>query len=260
MPATNTVMPAQVEDGDAIFELLTEAFRVSYLKFSVYQSPRARSFLAEQIRDGAARNQPPFFVIRHEGRLVGFYNAEQLGEEFFLKYIATDLRCVRTGVGNALLGHFEATAADTGCRRSGLGVFENNPVAAQWYARRGYRVEGCELFLRYALADLDQPGAGVLEWDAGVLEQAIAAEREQGFSAVTASLGGVPVRLGLIAGEVVNVIEPGDAAPPRLAAAVAARFRAERCWLLMRAQEEAARPATQPETLERSLHMVRELS
>lgn len=255
----DAVAPARPADAEAILDLLMNAFGESYLKFSVYQARQAKAFLFEQIRDSSARSAPTFFVLRREGRLEGFYNAEKLGEEFFLKYIATDANRVRRGVGGVLLDHFEATAAAMGCQRAGLGVFESNAVAAPWYSRRGYRVESSELFLRYKLVRLDAPQATTLEWDTEDFDQAILTERERGFSAVTAILDGISIRLGLIAGQVVNLLELRDATPFRAATAVASSFSNHRRWLLMRTRESDVLPAVEPETRERSLHMVRDI-
>lgn len=258
MPTSDFITPAAVGDVHAIYSLLTDAFSDSYLKFSVFQSPRSVTFLREQLDEAECGGTPRFFVARDRGSTLGFYNADRVGDEYFLKYIATTPHRTHEGIGDALLRHFEEMAFSLACSRAGLAVFRSNSVAAPWYERRGYSPVGSELFLRFEAAALERIGSCRVEWEAGAFDAAEKTERQRGFSAFEATSNATPVRVGLIAGDVCNILEPtGEGARP-VACAVARAVSGHRKWILMRDKGDSELNAL-AETIEESIHMTRPL-
>lgn len=253
------IEPARPEDARGIFELLTEAFGASYFRFTVYQSPRATSLLAEQIARGLAEGQPSFFLLRRGERTDGFYNAVQQSGEFFLNYIATRVAARSEGTGQLMLDHFEDTALARGCASLGLDVFRSNTTARTWYERHGYLTRGSRFRARFELSTFSVSAGPALEFDSAALARALEEEAERGCSSFDCAYSGMPVRLGLIGGAVCNLIEPAGADALAVAPAVARRFGASRRWILVTGPEAFA-GAPSPESQEEAIYMTRTLA
>lgn len=252
------IEPAKPEDARGIFELLTEAFGASYLKFTVYQSPRAASFLADQIARGLAEGQPSFFLLRRGERTDGFYNAVQRSGEFFLNYIAAGVAARSEGAGQRMLDHFEDTALARGCASLGLDVFRSNTTARTWYERHGYLTRGSRFTARFELSTFSVAAGPALEFDSLALARALEVEANKGCSSFDCAYSGMSVRLGLIGGAVCNLMEPEGADALAVAPAVARRFGASRRWILATAPEAFAN-APPPESQEEAIYMTRTL-
>jgi len=233
-----------------------EAISPSYLKFTIYQSPKAVGFIRRRVEASAAAGAPEYFILREGRELVGFYNALRRGTESFLNYIAIAPGVQGSGFGGRLMDHFEFSAAAAGCRTTGLDVFRSNAVATAWYAKRGYKECSVRYRLRFALETLASPGAGYLEVNQVLLEQALEEEASRGFSTLPCSLGGTAVKLGLIGGSVCNILEPRSAEAMPVARAVACTFAGRRRWLLA-VSAVPLLEAAQAESLEEALYMTR---
>jgi ribosomal protein S18 acetylase RimI-like enzyme len=250
---------ASPEDAFAIYGLLAQAFGESYLKFTVYQSPRTAAFLAEQIAATQADGHPSFFVLRRDGELQGYYQAVDRGGEFFLNYIATHVAARRNGTGRLLLNHFEATGAAMGCISVGLEVFRSNAAATAWYKRQGYRTQSTRFLARFDLASFAAAEGPGLELDSAVLGLALKEEANRGFSRLHCTCSGEPVLLGFIDGVVCNIMEPLGMPALAVAPAVARRFGASRRWLLAVGLETLA-GVSPPESQEEALYMTKPLA
>lgn len=247
------IVPAQAGDAQDVYQLLVKAFGATYLRFSVYQSPKAVVFVREQVEASLADGRPTFFVVRKDGALAGFYNAVRRGRESFLNYVATS-GAVR-GTGRRLLEHFEAAAAGE-CDTLGLDVFRSNTVAFEWYSRRGYQIRSVRYHYRFGLESLMEGSSDRLELDQGLLDGALEAEAFRGFSSLSCVFNGTPVKLGLIGGDVCNLLEPRGPASLAPARAVARSFAGRRRWLLVTSMVSLPEAAS-AESSEEALYMTR---
>jgi len=222
---------ARPEDAARVYEVLQEAFGATYLRWTIYQSPKSVAYLRSLIEGS-----------NHEIFLSddGFYDAVRTPDALFLNYIGS----VRKGGGNALLDHFESRARELGLATA-LDVFASNDVARTWYERRGYaRVSSMwQVMVPMAAIDRGTP----LTCDALPLAE----ERERGFTKVACG----EVEVGLINGDTARLLRAGD--PYDAASRVAATF--DRKWLIVPGLQE--RPTRWPDArVEELIRMRKELA
>jgi len=249
------IEPAQTADAPAIYSLLCEAFGPSYLKYTIYQTPKSVLYLRKQIE--LARFQHSLSVIEMWGarNLLGFYFAVRRCDEYFLNYIATSIRARGRGIGRSLLEHFESAAAGMGCSATSLEVFESNRDTVAWYRREGYRQRSSRYVARFELSAFHNGQGPDLIFNSEELERAFSEEKSQGFSSITCSFAGSSITLGIIGGDVCNVLKQNDF-KPELANAVARSVIGSRPWLLINTTEPIG-DINGLESRETSLYMAR---
>lgn len=211
---------AIAEDAPSIFDLKRTAFS-RYLPFVPYRAPASVVPLRESIVGAAAR------VLVEDGRVVGYAMASGDSERRHLGYIAS----LVPGGGAQLLQDFEGSA-----RLLTLDVFESNAVALGWYDRRGYR----ELASSWSFVlDRARVPRGIAPvFDGGLLKEALEEEGRRGFTQIGASVGEHRVRLGLIAGDTVRIIDPGTADLRTVFSSVAAWTASDRAHILVSGSPE----------------------
>ncbi len=252
------ITSAERDDAAAIYKLILDAFGKCYLKFTIFQSDKSIEYIRDRIEIGNQEGSPEYYVIREGKTLRGFYSAVRRGNEFFLNYIATDPSRRLGGSGNSLLNHFESQASFIGYVRVGLDVFLSNTNAVAWYRRHNYKVERIRYFYRFDVDTLGNRNEGDLELDEVDLGEAIAKEKNKGFSNFEARFHGEIVRIGLIDGIVCKIISATDLSALAVASAAARFFRRERKWLLL-TQENPIPEKIAAESMESVLYMIKQL-
>jgi ribosomal protein S18 acetylase RimI-like enzyme len=250
------IQPAQIDDAPAVYELLYEAFGDRYIKFSIYQSPLAVNYLREQIGLGVRNGSPTVFVARNSDSLLGFYLAVRREEELFLGYIATNRSARGSGIGRLMLSHFEISALQMGCARTGLEVFESNGSAVAWYERAGYIQNRKNYHTIIDLGALPSGHAPRLILDSGELKHALLLEEKLGFSKIPCLVDGGSVLLGVIAGCICNLLESKGISVLDAARAIVRSPLSARRWLLV-TTAEPLHDIVGIDSSETSLYMIR---
>jgi ribosomal protein S18 acetylase RimI-like enzyme len=222
---------ARTRDAEQIYRLKAEAFRSSYLRYTIYRSPKSVSYLRNLIRSGQVNEDLLFLVARESGRLAAYFHANQQPTGWFLNYIAVSEESRGSGLGKRMLAAFENAGRDRGCVEAEMDVFESNVPAMEWYKSAGYSLVGektlCEI-------DLERiaPG-GSIDADDLVVESALKVEEEQGFSNFSATLRGRPMRIGLINGDTCKLLETSGVTVAEVAAALRSLFQDSRRFLIV---------------------------
>jgi ribosomal protein S18 acetylase RimI-like enzyme len=238
-PSAMVAVPAVPGDAEAIVALTRAAFAPAHLAFALYRSVASATFLRERL---LAKGQTCLRarVLYGDDELLGYTLADASPERFHLSYIAVSPRAMGLGVGTFLLEELLVAARETG-RAVTLDVFASNATALPWYRRHGFTEESRQWSLDVELAHVARCAGLTLAPTA--LRDALAEESQRGFSRVKGVVGDRAVVLGLLAGEVVRVLDSGGLDDADLAALVhhALPSRSE---LLLLAQP--ARPASLP--------------
>jgi len=209
--------PARADDVPAIFALKREAFGNVSLPYTIYQAEQSCEFFRSRITKDTV-------VVATAGSVIaGYYHALDIGEAFFLNYIATSPVSRGRGIGSLLLSHFVTTGRALGHSALQLDVFANNRAGVLWYSGAGFEAIRESYLYRVRLADLAERD-GLLTVDSELLQGALAEEQRQGFSKVLCKLGAEPIMLGIIAGHTCKWLAPGHPCDRAAAAAVARLF------------------------------------
>jgi len=224
------VRRARAEEAATIFAIKRAAFAASSLPFSIYQSPKAITYIQGLIRDVQYHH---YFVADEGAAVVGYYHALVAEGGLFLNYIATDEAARGSGVGRALYAHFEGRAIALGLPKAVLDVSEGNGGARAWYLRKGYRETRRTRLARIAL-ESGSAASNVrsLSCDSEALACALAQEQERGFSRISCRLGDRSVEVGLIGGDTCKLLG-GNAPTEDAVAAVAQTFSSMRRVLIV---------------------------
>ena len=258
MLLSDDIKPAQSTDAPAIYSLLCEAFGSSYLKYTIYQTPKSVLYLRNQIELARFQHSPSVIKMWEGQKLLGFYFAVRRCDEYFLNYIATSIRARGRGVGRSLLAHFESAAAEKGCSATGLEVFESNRDTVAWYRREGYRQRSSRYLARFELSAFRNGQGPDLIFNSEELERALSQEKAQGFSSISCPFAGGSVTLGIIGGDVCNLLK-AKGSTAEIANAVARSGLGYRRWLLITTTEPIG-DISGLESIETSLYMTRPIS
>lgn len=195
---------AAVSDAERVHAMLHEAFGSTYLRWTIFRSPKSVVYLRSLIADPEGSRHEIF----HSDD--GFYDAVRMPDALFLNYIGS----LRKGAGNALLDHFESRARELGLAMA-LDVFASNDTARGWYERRGYQRLSSSWQAMVPMASIER-GAPLSCND----EAALREEEQRGFSKVDCG----DVEVGLIAGDTARLLAVRGLDPFEAASRVAATF------------------------------------
>jgi ribosomal protein S18 acetylase RimI-like enzyme len=179
-PEIRSALPSEAQKVHA---LLVEAFERSTLPFTVYRSPLSVGRLADLARAGRVR-------------VAGPVEGVAICTDDHLDYIAVDRRARGTGLGRLLMDDFHKSGGRS------LDAFTDNPRSLDWYGSLGYLPEKETVSVRLALKGSGQPPEN---WD-----MALTQERTDGFAAV----GHAGMRIGLLAGQALRLLDTGGRSVP----------------------------------------------
>jgi ribosomal protein S18 acetylase RimI-like enzyme len=234
MTAPWGLRPACMDDAQAVYDLKKEAFAAA-LRFTIYQSPTAVSYLREIIGPEGLAAGHRFVVADSAFGLLGHYHARATGNTYFLNYIAVSATERQLGLGRALYAHFEGQARRACLANVALDVTNENANARDWYLRLGYRETSRTQYVSLSTASLrnrqgDTASRAVVV-DAQALALALADESLRGFSKVDCLVDNKRVVIGLIAGHVCKLLS-SEVFCPATIMAVARYFGPQRDQLI----------------------------
>lgn len=228
--------PATESDCDAIFSLLTEAFRDRLLQYTIFQSPSSIHYLRALVLAQNAKSAR-VFVMENEGRIEAFYDAVVRESDFFLNYIGVSSTARESGLGSLTLRHFESEAQRRNCRSVSLDVFESNDKACRWYANRKYSEVSRQILTSVRLDKCTRIAATTLTLVPGELERANLQLIEQGFTKVEATCSTGRLSIGLIASDCCKLLDFNGLTVEQAVASIATHFGNVRSRLLVTTNE-----------------------
>lgn len=205
MDIVGTIQSACPGDAPDIYALITEAFGDEYLPYTIYQSPKSKSYLKKLITTNYNKNPKNLLVLKIEENIQGYYQSFVSSNTCFLNYIAVRSANSGKGLGGKLLSHFEYSGKNLGCNRFSLDVFEKNKRALNWYKNKGYIQEEESILSLIALGQMSKYGPS-LEYQEKEWKAAIAREEECGFSQLECLCGQGSILLGLINGNACKLL------------------------------------------------------
>jgi len=223
---------AQPRDRFEIFAIKTAAFGENYLLYTIFQTPLAATYLEQLITTQAEEKGDQIFVVDQRGAILGYYHAVERETDFFLNYIAVAGIARSSGLGQALLMHFETTGQTCGYRQLGLDVFESNQWVSSWYQRHGYALQSVSFHVRLKIGTLQGEG-NLWQCEQKAWAEAIEEEKTRGFSKVDCNWGQGRLTLGLIATRICKLLRYDGISLDEAVSAIMCRFNQEREILIL---------------------------
>jgi ribosomal protein S18 acetylase RimI-like enzyme len=229
------IRPAAYKDASAIYRLKVDAFADSSLPYSIYQAPKSIRYIMWLILRGSGPTGNYFRVAEMAGRVIGYYHAVLMGTVWHLNYIAVEHHCRHKGLGRTLLRRFEEEGSRLPVCQFSLQAFESNASVVRWYLSEGYTEGSREDLYRVGLlpTGTDAPSYPV---EISALERASARCQEWfwGFSKMRTTIGPGTVDVGLINGNVLNLMRVTGLDSESVVHSLARVFCGKRSVLLMR--------------------------
>ncbi len=243
-----------VEDAADIYRIIVNSFYSTSLKYTIYQSSKSIKYLRDQIKKSQDNSNVEYCVARANGEPLGFYNAVEREKVWFLNHIAVADNARNLGVGQSLLDKYEESANKLCYKKVGLEVFQSNNRGYGWYQRKGYMEKGARYLYRYTIGSLWNGNTPKAIIEAGNMERALLEECSAGFSLVKGKVAQQPIILGLINGDVCNIIDYEDMEILQVARAAANTMYAFRKWIIMKSAYPI-QESVKPESYDISIYM-----